>query len=295
MSNIRSSWLKRFNAKAKFDKVAPEQETYVEIVSAVPVINDNGKDSVKVNGTADGAQYGYSGYVNKKYSNGVYDVLEQAQKEKRYVIMRFEKMRKADSDPSLTIEEVTKDMTTGRNNVFNVLTAIYNVNTGEWIHTGNKVSDVSEDPALVQDWLDRYVLNGSETVDADEFFAEKETKKAPFVPKGPEYEKSQQLLTMFFFVRGEADKYEIRLPESTNKRLAKATLALADKVQLRLTGIEAPNYGDYSHTRARFLLFHVIENILPMKSVIDGSKDLKDWGSAVLKEAYSLIEWSQEG
>lgn len=294
MSNIRSSWLKRFKAKAKFDKVAPEQETFVEIVSAVPVINDNGKDSVKVDGTADGAQYGYSGYINKKYSNGVYDILKQAQEERKYIIMRFEKMRKTESDPSLTIEEVTKDMRTGRNNIFNVLTAIYSANTGEWIHTGNKVSDVSEDPALVQEWLERYVLGGSETVDANEFFAGKEVKKAPFVPKGPEYEKSQQLLTMFFFIKDEASKNDIKLSEAANKKLAKVTLSLADKIQLRLTGIKEPNYGDYSHTRARFLLFHVIEDIVPIGSVINGDKDLKDWGIAVLEEAYKLIEWSQE-
>lgn len=289
MREIKSTWLKRLTVPATFCKVAPNQNTYLELVSAVPSIDDNGRESVNVRGQAAGAKFGYAGYINKNHSNGVYDILKNAQENQNVVLMRFERQRKEGSDPNKTIEEVTTDMNVARDNVYKVLTAIYDFQNEKWIQANNTISDVNNDPPEVQEWIQKWVI--SEETTPDEFFASPTPDKPKFMPKDSAYDREQQLLNVYYFIMSQEKELGISFKDSFRQRLSVVLLNTADRIQLKLTGMDEPNYRDYSHTRARHVMFSLIQYKHPISEELLEKGSLKSWVVNITKDAFDTIEW----
>ena len=296
--NIRSTWLKRIEAPSPFCPIAPKGTTYVELVSAVPFIQDDGRASVNVIGRAEGAKYHYNGYINKEHSNGVFEILKKAQEDKEFVLMRFERQRKEGSDPNASIQEITADKEIAKDNVFRVLTAIYDFKNDRWLPANNVISDLKNDPPEIKEFIDTWVIDKREDRMTPEDFFKKEEKTPSHIQKGSTFDKEQQLLAMYFFLADYEKKNEVALTKEERQKLSKVLLNMADRIQLKIVDIEEPNYRDYSHTRARYVLFSVADMIVPLlNNFEDGKIDMskfKGWVEKALNESYSIIEWSKE-
>lgn len=286
--NIRQTFLKRQVVPAVFDRVAPEQNTYLELASGVPIIDDNGKQSVKISvftgKSKEGIDLFYYGYLNKDFDKDIYKIVEKAANENINLLMRFERMRKKDSDPNLTIEEATKDMNAGRKNTFKVLTAIYDFNNNSWLHTSNKISDPANDPVEVKTWMETWVLGSAkESVSVDEFY--NDNKEANSIVGQPKINSDIDLLTDLFEISNNI------LSISENAEMLPRIKYIISRVQTNIKGEESVDNTSQEYFEAKKVVLSLIKYYYPItKTILSDNEEFKSWGKSITDSSIEILE-----
>ena len=123
-------------------------------------------------------------------------------------------------------------------------------------------------------------------IDVDSFF--EETKAQTIKPSS--FDKSQVLLTLYYSVVDYGLKNGFELSEEQYRTVATKMLKLCDEIQKVILGSDQVDYRDYSHVRARYLVFSYAEKIEPLTA--DVLNNINGWLSRCLAKSKEIIEWS---
>lgn len=259
-------------------KVRPEVAVSVAI-GVVEEFRDTGKDLARVRMEVAGAKYSYDGYI--RTDEVVAKLIQKAMEDKTPIALRFEKKRKKDVDPTLPIAEISATVDIARENIIKVVVGAYNVNSEEWVLTGEAQTDVNEDPSFVV-----AKIKSAVNQDVSDFFAASKKKLQHYGD-----DKANHLISMYYAVREKEAESDGELSLNMKQRvfLAEALLSAVDKLQMIVYNSDEPNYRDYSHTRARFMLFQWL-NLNPLTK--DAIKGLNEFLSQFINENAQIWKWA---
>lgn len=286
MRELKEKWINDFTSlgaevEVGGEKIRPDTRTSIAI-GKVFSIEEVGRNNFKVVLKVTGAKYDFSGFMNN--NNPVEELLKQAKELDAPIAVRFEKKRKKDADPKATITELTVDSATARDNIVNIVAGVYNYSTKEWILTDDAVSNPAEDPAHVIQELE------SASYSTANFFDSDKPKRIVTTDKD---QKVNHLISMYNFAAEHNLENEIGLKDEFLRILAGLMLKACDQLQMRMKNLDAPNYSDYSHTKARGMLFSWMRVNPLTQDTITKKGAFNEWINQFLTENQELYEWAQ--
>ena len=262
---------------------SPKGEVKLSLVCAVPSVTKQ-KNSLKITAQPDKAERAFTGYCLN--DTPMSQILQLAAEKNERVLLRFEKQRKKDVDINISIAELSKDITTGQKYVINACVGVYDFKNKNWILSANH-SNPDDDPADIQNVINE-CLKGENDIDVDNFFEVQQVR----IPNPRNFDTQQQLITMYFFILGCEKKHDYSLKDETRIEFAKRLLELADEIQKIIKEADYVDHKDYSHTRARFMIFQFEEfvNHLDKEAVVN----LNTWMKDCYKYSKQILEWTKE-
>lgn len=265
-------------------KIRPGVKVSVAAAMVKSIDENNGNANVVF--SVEGAKYTLSGYVNTQET--AFKIIEEAYEKKVPVAVRLERKRKKHVAPDRDINEITVDMNIARENITKTFVGVYDYHTEKWILTREAQSNPDED--------DPSILSGlnSVNVNIDNFFSNPaQPNNGPIVSNAnKELEnKENALMNMYFFVIEQAREQKVKLDNPTAKAMAVKLLEIANYLQVQMFELEAPVYSAYSHTRARYVVFKVVEVFAKIND--NTIKDLNSWSKKVAVGSKQIWEWSR--
>lgn len=287
MRELKEKWIKEFISLGKEvehngQKIRPNTRTNIAIGKITELKEAGGKDNLKAVMKVSGAKYDFSGFINN--NTPVSNLLKQALDTNATICARFERKRKKNADPSLDIMEITKDTSIAKDNVIWVVSGVFNFNNDEWILTESAVSNPAEDPS--------YVLADikSASYSTENFFE----GNAPKLKTSDKEWKANHLVSMFTYASEHNVEKEVGLTSAELKILAIWMLKASDHLQMKMKGLSEPNYNDYSHTKARGMLFSWMR-VNPLTQEIMKTKgEFNKWIARFLEENTEIATWAAE-
>lgn len=263
--------------------VNPEVQVTV-VIGKVKSIDENG-DNSKITVSSAPAKFDFHGLTNT--SETIVKVLKEAQERDHTLVVRFEKKRRAKIDPTKTIAELAPTMDLGRQNVINTCVGVYNVNTEQWILSDEAQTSPNDDPTSILLGIQKA------QVSTDGFF-DAPVDEAPVqrVPRSQANDRANHLLSMFVFLKEKVAEQGFELDDTKVRFFSKNLLNLVDTLQMSLFGLNAPNYTDYSHTRARFLLFSYVDANPITEVTLTNKEAYTEWNKAFISYNRELWAWA---
>ena len=286
MRELKEKWINDFTSlgaevEVGGEKVRPDTKTSIAI-GKIFSMEEVGRNNLKAVLKVPGAKYDFSGFMND--NNPVADLLKQAKELDAPIAVRFEKKRKKDADPKATMSELTVDSSTARDNIVNIVAGVYNYSTKEWILTDDAVSNPAEDPAHVVQELEAASYSTANFFDSDR------PKRIVTTDKD---QKVNHLISMYNFAAEHNLEHEIGLKDEFLRILAGLMLKACDQLQMKMKNLDAPNYSDYSHTKARGMLFSWMRVNPLTQETITKKGAFNEWINQFLTENQELYEWAQ--
>lgn len=284
MRELKEKWLNDFVSLGReIDGVRPESKTIIAI-GKIAQIEEKGKNNLKVVLKVAGAKYDFAGFMND--NTPVAGLIKQAKEKDTPICVRFEKKRKKGIDPSTPIEEITKDARIAKDSIVNIVAGVYNFNTESWILTDDAVSNPAEDP----DYVGAELSTASYSTEG--FFSSPSTN-APKLQTTDLDWKVNHLVSMFAYANEHNFENKLGLDVKIVKSIAVNMLKACDKLQMEAKGIEQPNYNDYSHTKARGMLFSWmrVNPITPEMITTKGA--FGQWIKRFVDESLEIWEWAK--
>lgn len=267
------------------DNVRPEVK--VSVASVYPEKIDINEKQGVANCTfkADGAKFPFGGYI--AINDPVFKVIEKAHEKSLPLVVRFEKARKKNVDPSLSIEEITATMDIARDNIVRLTVGVFDYNTNKWLLSQEAHTLPTDDPENISSRI--LSLN----YDANDFFNNSSESKPKSVNPNKEKENCENaIVSMYIFIKEQELANGFTLSDEKRRKLAINLVKMANLIQIKANNLSGPVYSDYSHTRARFLLFKWIETTLPLNE--ETFTDMKKWSNGIIDETVNLWSWSKE-
>jgi len=285
MRELREKWINDFTSLGKpivvdGETLRPNTRTSIAI-GKVDRLDEVGRNNIKAVVKVAGAKYDFSGFLND--NSPVSELLKQAKEKNAPVAVRFEKKRKKDADPRASIEELTKDASVARDNIVNIVAGVYNYSTSEWILTDDAVSNPSEDPAHVKEELEKASYSTANFFDSGQ--KKVQTSELDW--------KANHLVSMFTYASEHNMENDIGLEVKGLKLLATFMLKACDQLQMKMHNLEEPNYNDYSHTKARGMLFSWMRTNPLSKEIMGTKGGFSEWIKKFLDENIELWEWAR--
>ena len=274
--------------KTRQDRIGAEVK--VTLTSGIPEIDvKKGSENATVTIVPTGFKHGHKGSLS--ITDPVYPIFAEAAETETPILIRYEKRRKKDVDPSISIDELCKTQSDGLKNVFNVIAGVYDVNNNRWLLVKGASTQPSDDPEEVGIKISS--LYGEE-INAKEFFstpapASSSTPKV-YPKKINNEDKANVLLNLYILVKECEIKYEYNLDEDKKRKLATKLLEMADEIQMRIYQLSEPDYTAYSHVKARYLLYSYVEKIDPLTR--ENLSNFKAWRDKVIEDSISLWTWA---
>lgn len=282
----KQSLIGEFNGPGRLKKLDSGQEVRpdVKVALGAGIIKEikETDSNIQVIMNVEGAKWPYSGFINKV--DPIVEVIRKAHELGAVVIMRFERKRNSKADPLASIDDLTASMDIAKENIVKMASGIYDINGEKWLLSGEAEVNPAEDPAWVSSKINSLIYD---SVAIEGFFDAPTVSKPnvnPYVN-----DRANALLTMYYFVKELEVKYDFELKDSGRRQIAENLLMLTDLLQVGVFSMNGPNHKDYSHTKARFMLFKWEEfNNL----TADEIKNLNNWGQAFLKESIEIWKWT---
>lgn len=292
--DIISKRIGKFIGKGQPIKIEGEEDFRPEVdvsIASLRISDITEKNGMKqVSGTADDSEFSHSGFISP--STAVYQILEKGYEAEKVMLIRFEKIRKKNVDPKLPILEISSDMNKARKNITKIVSGVYDFNNKKWILTDEAQSNPDEDPENINIGIENLAI------DTSSFFNSPAPVSAPigggsFVPSQNKEEESKTnaLVSLYFFIVEQEKEHDFKIPHGDRLTLAKLLLDLADGIQTEVFELETPVYSAYSHTRARFMLFQLIENLIPLNQ--ESVKNLPDFSAKIRGTGIELWNWAK--
>lgn len=284
MRELREKWIKGFvslgpEIEHNGQKVRPNTTTSV-VIGKVVRLDEAGKNNLKATIKVPTAKYDFSGFLND--NTPVSNLLKQAKEKDVPICVRIERKRKKNADPTADIADLTKTPELGRENVIWIVAGVFNFSTSEWILTDDAISNPEEDP----DYVMKEIKSASYSTSG--FFQ----SDAPRLQTTDKDWKANHLISMFAYASEHNLENEIGLNTEQLKILAIYMLKAVDQLQMKAKGIEAPNYNDYSHTKARGMLFSWMRLNPLSKDIMTQKGAFSQWISKFLEENLEIWNWA---
>lgn len=288
MREIREKWLSDFVSLGPAivvdgETIRPETKTSIAIgkVSQIKTVGDN---NLRVIVKPAGAKYDFSGFVNE--NTPVAKLLQQAKEKDVPVCVRFDKKRKKGINPKTPIDELIVDASTARDNIVNVIAGVYNFNNEDWILTNDAISNPDDDPDYVSSELSKATYN------ITGFFQPEKTHYSN-TPIDNNW-KANHLISMYNYGSEHNFDNNIELDTNALKLLASYMLKACDQLQMRANNLDTPNYSDYSHTKARSMLFSWMKVNPLSKDIMSTKSGFNNWITSFLEENLAIWEWAKK-
>lgn len=230
------------------------------------------------------AKFTGKGYVH--INSSLFKILEKAVEKEERIIVRFEKQRKKGVDINIPIAEISSEISIAQKNINLSCVGIFNPKTKKWILDQN-YGDPAKDTVEVKSKLQEILAGEEGEVDPDEFFAAPEVK----VANPLSFDKQQHLITMYYFIMGREQKYGVSLKDNVRESMARDLLALTDSIQKLIKEADVVDYKDYSHTRARYMLFTYEELVRNLDK--EGLSDFNNWKAGAYESAKAVLQWAK--
>ena len=264
------------------EKIRPNTTTSIAI-GKVSALEENGKNNLKCVVKVPGARFDFSGYLND--NTPVANLLKEAKENDYPICARFERKRKKGVDPTKDITELTSSMDIARDNVVWITAGVFNFSTEEWILTDDAVSNPEEDPDNVLQEIK------SASYSTKGFF---QSNNAPKLQTTDLDWKANHLLSMHSYAVEHSIENEINLNDKEIKVLAIYMLRAVDQLQMKVKNIASPNYNDYSHTKARGIIFSWMRQNPLSREIMDEQGGFNKWIKRFLDESVALWAWANE-
>lgn len=284
MRELREKWIKGFvslgpEIEHNGQKIRPNTTTSV-VIGKVVRLDEAGKNNLKATIKVPTAKYDFSGFLND--NTPVSNLLKQAKEKDVPICVRIERKRKKNADPTADIADLTKTPELGRENVVWIVAGVFNFSTSEWILTDDAVSNPEEDP----DYVMKEIKSASYSTSG--FFQ----SDAPRLQTTDKDWKANHLISMFAYASEHNLENEIGLNTEQLKILAIYMLKAVDQLQMKAKGIEVSNYNDYSHTKARGMLFSWMRLNPLSKDIMTQKGAFNQWISRFLEENLEIWNWA---
>mgnify|MGYP001157841176 FL=1 len=284
MRELREKWIKGFvslgpEIEHNGQKVRPNTTTSV-VIGKVVRLDEAGKNNLKATIKVPTAKYDFSGFLND--NTPVSNLLKQAKEKDVPICVRIERKRKKNADPTADIADLTKTPELGRENVIWIVAGVFNFSTSEWILTDDAISNPEEDP----DYVMKEIKSASYSTSG--FFQ----SDAPRLQTTDKDWKANHLISMFAYASEHNIENEIGLNTEQLKILAIYMLKAVDQLQMKAKGIDVPNYNDYSHTKARGMLFSWMRLNPLSKDIMTQKGAFNQWISRFLEENLEIWNWA---
>lgn len=217
-------------------------------------------------------------------------IIQRAAEEGIQIILRIEKQRRNPEEKDIPIEEIMNANDRNKR-ILNSIVGVYDINNSKWITMGKSQVDWNNDPEDIQTAVDFALAGYDNEVNVDDFFKQP-VQEAPFVPKPAGFDYQNALISMYYGIRDMELRNGYDLDDSVRRKLAILFLNCADELQKVIRRSDVIDYKDYSHTRARYMMFNYEEKLKPLTR--DEVAKPKKW----LRENYEynrdLLNWSVE-
>lgn len=284
MRELREKWLKEFvslgaEVEHNGQKVRPNTRTSV-VIGRVARIEEAGKNNLKGTIKVPGAKFDFSGFLND--NTPVANLLKQAKEKDAPICVRLERKRKKGADPTADIMELTKTPELARENIIWIIAGVYNFTSSEWILTDDAVSNPAEDPGYVKAEIENASYSTAGFFQSD----------APKISTTDKDWKVNHLVSMFTYASEHNLDNKIGMKDPELKVLAVYMLKAVDQLQMKAKNIQAPNYNDYSHTKARGMLFSWMR-VNPLSREIMAAKGgFNKWITKFLEDSLEIWAWA---
>ena len=284
MRTLQEKWLDDFVALGPSivhngEKIRPETRVSIAI-GKVKALDESGKNNLRAQVVVSGAKFPFAGFLNG--NSPVANLLVEAKEKDAVVAVRFERKRKKDIDPSTPIMELTANASVAKDNIVWIVAGVYNFNAKEWIMTDDAVSNPAEDDAGVAAEL------GKASYSTEGFF---ETPKAKVSTSENDW-KINHLVSMFTYASEHSFDNELELEVKMLRFLSKHMLNAVDQLQIKMKGLEEPNYSDYSHTKARGMLFSWMRVNPLSKETMSSKEAFQAWLIKFANDNEELWQWA---
>lgn len=229
---------------------------------------------------------------------------EEALSNGESVDFRLETVRNKGVDRSEPIAELKKGMDNARKNVMHSVAMIKTTGEDSWtegIMRTNPKEDKNRTGRSALDLTDDELSSsGSNSTSSKPVYSGLEpqpwnTKNA----KGDINPGSTAVsvpLTLYNFVSEWSKKHEeVELSEKQKMVVTKALLSTSNRLQLSIYEgeLESPDLSLGSHTRARSLVFNVIETFFPItEEIVSNNENLKNWVNEIHDKSLGMWKWS---
>lgn len=288
MRELKEKWLKEFislgaEVEHKGKKVRPNTRTSV-VIGKVDRVDEAGKNNLKATVKVPGAKFPFAGFLND--NTPVANLIKEAKEKDVPVCARFERKRKKDVDPNVDIMEITKTSDIARDNIIWILAGVFNFGNSEWILTDDAVSNPEEDPDFVLTEIKQssYSTSGF-------FESESDT---PSIKSTDKDWKVNHLVSMYTYGSEHNLDNEIGLKPAELKILSTYMLKACDELQMKAKDIEVVNYNDYSHTKARGMLFSWMRINPLSREIMSAKGGFNGWITRFLEESLAIWSWAVE-
>ena len=285
MRELKEKWIREFislgpEVEHNGQKIRPNTTTSIAI-GKVDRLDTMGTNNLKGVVKVPGAKYDFSGFLND--NTPVSSLLKEAKENEYPVCVRFERKRKKNADPTADIKDLTKSSDVARDNIVWIIAGVYNFGTEEWILTDDAVSNPAEDPEYVA----REIKSASYSTEG--FF---QSNNAPKLQTTDLDWKANHLLSMYSYAKEHSVENELNFNEQELRIIASYMLRACDEVQMRVKQIPSPLYNDYSHTKARGLLFSWMRVNKLSKETLTQKGAFTAWIGKFFEETVATWAWA---
>ena len=287
MRELKEKWIKEFVAPGievvhNGKPIRPNVRVNIAIGKIVTINEASGKNNLKVVLKVPGAKYDFSGFIND--NTPVSKLLREAKEKELPICVRFERKRKKEADPTKDIMELTENTSIAAKNVIWVVSGVYNFTNSSWIMSDNPVSNPAEDPEYVKKDIEAAAYS------TENFFE----GNAPKLKTSDLEWKENHLISMFTYASEQNKENESGFTQSELEILAVFMLKAVDHLQMKMKNIPAPNYNDYSHTKARGMLFSWMRVNPLNKEILHTKGEFNKWISRFIEENVALVAWAKK-
>ena len=233
-------------------------------------------------------KFPYYGWVSLNTKIG--QALIKMEESQSLVTAIFEQKRKdsiSEEMKSKDITELRANSEIANENTIKVLAGIYDYSSKKWLLTDNASFD---EKAIPDSWTSTLIHNSQDVDFSLEDLAPKDITPKPVIPQS--VDRQSYLINFYMFIKGQELKYGYELTDERRKLIATKLLKMADGFQQKVTKLTTPNYKDYSHTRARQLVFQVLENFVHLDEKVTTDEGLKTVLNESIKLGLSLLSWN---
>lgn len=231
-----------------------------------------------------GLEFPFSGYFPTNSSMG--KILNDFQEKENLISVLFEQKRKKNVDSSIPIQDLKPDTRTAKENTVKTVGGLYDWKSNKWV-TSEESNIILEN--IPSEWTMEFVNRSLEKEFTEDSFVPEVELPKPVT--STDVDKSFLLTNYYMFVKDMEIKYNFNLSDERRRLVARKLLLLADGIQQLTTGIQIPNYKDYSHTKSRGLVFQVIERFVPLDQSIETDEGLNSKLKEAMTLAKSLLQW----
>lgn len=264
------------------------------------------RPQVRFQFASDNLEHGVGAWVNKESDEEIYNLLKKAYDEDFPVFFRTEKKRKAHVDRKTPINEITL-LENAKENSIHIIAGVRASENDEWIESSESVTLPSEDSSTGS--VKATASNAPSGEPKPDFPWGGDVEAPPYKTRNsdksvnPGSDAVAAVANTYTFIHtyltsGKADVTLDANDDNARKQVFEVTnavISLANRAQMAVYDgkLDKPAMSKRSHTRARSLIFHAMENTHKLtQEHLDSKEKLNEWAKEVFSLTVKMWKWS---